>query len=781
MTDSRPEPARALRSGVTRWSRGSLVLASAAIAVSIAGCAGGGGVPAVSAIEPLARRAPYVPDGVDRALHDAASASLRADRDGAERAASRIGAVDAERAARDERTTALAALARDAGIATLRGPAKQRTAARDLLATSDVDRATRARLEQDVADDPLVLAEERTHDAWLVSLGSKFNALAEPAGRSVTSPIFAATGLLRALLGLAVQGHLDDELSVPERQALAQWKRFASEEPGAPERAQIEARIDEAQAAWNRTQRDRKLRDARTHLRNGRSGAALLSSSRALSFVPEDRTATALRDESAGRLLRVKRARARTLAATTELADPGRPEARALSVALLSGRPGAVADAAHALAVATADDDRPNEIALHDAARFAEASLALHEGRERDSWQTLDEIAGRGDASPLARHARTLLASAASNPFEAFDAARSNDRRRSLGWLFLGPLAGGARERDLPRPVEWMIEVPTTLDVVLGLPNRLIQYPWLNDRSKGTSAAAHARRYLARFPHGERAGEVRDWLIAFERARGNPAGALALVAGAEVAGVDVAALREDAARQLLEGAKRETRRDARMAYLRRVAADHPSTEAGREAGEQVREQMRTATPQRVRLSKQFLQENRTIAGVDGLGLRAEMIDGDLRNGELHPDGVVLAGGRVLEFSFVDVSGDEDDPPATRRERVSEERLARIVSLLEETTRRRALVDPDDSLAPDADRDRFFEQARLGVTDRPDLRATAESDHAFLGQRERFGLVRGRESILPVDLVIQGSFPELGLGAFPRVRMPKSTADAVLYR
>lgn len=737
-------------------------------------------MPAVSAIEPLARRAPYLPDDVDRALHDAAASSLRADRAGADRAAARIAAVDADRATRDERATALVALAHDAGVATLRGGSNQRRAARELLDTDDIDAATLARLEQETADDPLALAGERTRDAWLVSLGSKFNALAEPAGRSVTSPIFAAVSLTRALVGLAVQGHLGDELTVPERQALAQWKRFVSEEPGALERAEIEARISDAQGAWNRTQRDRRLRDARTHLREGHASAALLSASRALSFVPEDRDGVALLDESVSRIARAREARAHTLIAPPTLADADRAEARALAVALLSPR-GDVAATAAALRAATAGSDAPGDVALHDVARFAEASLARRAGRESESWETLEELADAGDASPAARHAEALLKSPATNPFDAFEVARSNDRKRSLGWLFLGPLAGGARERDLPRAVEWMIDAPATLDVVLGLPNRLIQYPWMKDQAKGIAAAVHARRYLALHPQGEHASDVRGWLIAFERNRGNPAGALGLAGSGGTEGIDVIALREDAARQMFEGAQREKRRDARFAYLRHVTTEYPSTEAGREAGDLVREQIRDATPQRVRISRQFLQENRTLAGIDGLGLRADMIDGNLDNGELHPDGVVLAGGRVIELSFIGPGGDEDDPPVKRRERVSEERLARIVSLLEETTRRRALVDPDDSLAPDADRDRFFEQARLGVTDQPDLRATAESNYAFLGQRERFGLVRGRESILPVDLVIQGSFPELGLGAFPRVRMPKATPDAVLYR
>jgi hypothetical protein len=117
----------------------------------------------------------------------------------------------------------------------------------------------------------------------------------------------------------------------------------------------------------------------------------------------------------------------------------------------------------------------------------------------------------------------------------------------------------------------------------------------------------------------------------------------------------------------------------------------------------------------------------------------------------------------------------------KRQRVSPERMARIVSVLEETAERNALVDPDATFAADAERDRFFEQARLGLLDEPDLRATAESSYAFRSMREQYGLVRTRESILPVDLVLQGSFPSLGLGAFPRIRMPKQTPDAFLYK
>jgi hypothetical protein len=164
-----------------------------------------------------------------------------------------------------------------------------------------------------------------------------------------------------------------------------------------------------------------------------------------------------------------------------------------------------------------------------------------------------------------------------------------------------------------------------------------------------------------------------------------------------------------------------------------------------------------------------------------VALRPELLDGRAENGELHADGLALVGGRTLEVALVAPGGREGDAPELVRQTLSADRLARLVSLLEETALRNALLDPLAEHAPDADRDLFFERARLGVADAPDPRATAESSYAFVGVRERYGLVRARDSILPVDLVIQGSFPDLGLGAFPRIRPPRETPDAVLYR
>ncbi len=76
---------------------------------------------------------------------------------------------------------------------------------------------------------------------------------------------------------------------------------------------------------------------------------------------------------------------------------------------------------------------------------------------------------------------------------------------------------------------------------------------------------------------------------------------------------------------------------------------------------------------------------------------------------------------------------------------------------------------------------FFERARLGLADDVDARATASSKYAYTGMRERYGVVRGRESILPFELVLKGSLSDISLGAMPRMKPPPETPDAILYK
>jgi hypothetical protein len=381
----------------------------------------------------------------------------------------------------------------------------------------------------------------------------------------------------------------------------------------------------------------------------------------------------------------------------------------------------------------------------------------------------------------MARHAWAEVESPLQNPYLYWKRARRADLGDRTRFLFFGPLADGPRQRPrVSRAVEWLLELPSVVPMATGLPQRVLGLFFIGEgrRSPGVFAA----RYLERAPDGERAPEVRSWLVHHEESRGNPAAALAVLeAGPDPAGGDLARLRVEAAQQIFDYALKEPDLPTRVALLRRVGREYEGTPAARDAVDELRRTVREATPQQIRISRGFLSENPEVLGPAGLALRPELLDGGKENGELHPEGIALLGGREIEISYLGPSGDPRDEPVHRRERVSSERMARVVAVLEEASLRNALTDSDYPIEYDADRDLFFERTRLGLAEDDHPSADARSSYAFRGMRERYGLVRKRESILPVELVVQGSIEEMSLGAFPRIRMPRPTPDAFLFQ
>jgi hypothetical protein len=417
---------------------------------------------------------------------------------------------------------------------------------------------------------------------------------------------------------------------------------------------------------------------------------------------------------------------------------------------------------------------------LADERRFLRATDLGRAGDDAAMWETLAELANTPD-SAMARHAAAELIDPVRNPYRAFVRARKALRRRTTAWVLLGPLAARAESGALGA-AEYVLDLPWRVQGAALLPIRLLELPWRDTTPGDADTAVHARRYLAASPRGAHAAEVRDWLEAFEQQRENWVGALRVAeSGDDPDDAELDALRERAAEQALRVASDEQRSDLRAGLLVNVARTFPETRAGGEAGRLAREQATLHTPHAIRLSRGFLLENPDVAGANGLDLTPELLDDDPRNGELHPDGVSLVGGRLLAISVLAESGDEDDPAVRLSARLSSEGMARLVAQLEETAFRNSLLDADDALQPDPQRDVLFERARLGLADDVDARPAAEARYAYRGMRERYGMVRSREALLPVELVLQGSLADLTLGAFPRLRAPRTTPDAVLYR
>ncbi len=722
------------------------------------------------------RFAARVPDAADLAAAELAAAALAGSPDQTALALRRLQAIDTVLTASEEPPTGLVPVSHDLANATLEGSRAYRAATLALLERDDLHPALHERLAQATLDDPLVLAGQRIRDARILDFGRAFNALAGPIGSSAFTLQAAPYRISRALLEYAIALRQQDALPLQRRQALAHWKEFIERNPDAEEVAELQPKVEAAEARLRETRRDQALRVADQALGKQDVRAALVFADRALRIVPEDPGALERRDDAAARLLALRADQRRSLEALDAPAGADPSLARPLALALLL--PSGQVEAAAGELI-----QRDREGSLADEARYALAIAHGEAGRETQMWDELEQLADESPAQVnMARHAAALALDPRRNPWAAFRAARWHDRRNRALWVLVGPFYAGPRERRLPQPLEWALDAPSIAESLMSTPVRMLQLPWLPPLPSLPVVAVSARDYLARYPSGEHAGEVRDWLVEYESDRGNWIGALAFAQtapAAELAEIDQ--LRRLAGTQALDAASRERNRELRIGMLRLIPERFPGTPAVEVADARLRAEVENASAQSIRLSRGFLLENPRIAGPHGLGLAPALLDGMGSNGELHPEGVSLRGGRLIEVCTIMPGDDETGAPHRAQEMLSPAQLARLVSEVEEADLRNSLLDSDDKFAPDAQRDVFFERARLGLADDVDTRATATSEYAYLGMRERYGLVRARESILPFELVLKGSLSDFSLGAFPRIKEPRETPDAILYK
>jgi hypothetical protein len=742
----------------------SLLLPLVLAAGLLSACTAPGARPVGPPLRNAVHRAPRVPDAADHAAADLAAAALVRDVAALDQALAALQEFDAGR----ETPTGLEPAALVLRGAALESGRRHRHAVEALLERDDLDPALRRRLEHQQADDPLVRAEARVRDARRISVARAFNTVAEPVGRSLLTTALAPVRLGRAVLRYALDLYQRDPLPLQRRQALAHWKDFLARYPNAPERERVELQVHDAQVRWRKTRREQALDQAEAALDVGRHREALVLADRALRYSPEHPGAEQVRTAAAEQIEHQRRSFRESERFTSAASDFG-DETRKLALAVL------LPSDASWLAL----DDVPPTSANAEAAAFAELTLRAGANQEHDHHDGLVRLAALdAETHPMARHARAALADPRRNPHDLFRAARARDRWQRTAWIFFGPLAERPPKASIEGALQTLVDFPGVIQAGMTLPLRILQWPWMPPPATAKVTALQARRYLVRHPQGVHRDEVLGWLARYEGARNNHVGALRLAEQREPGG-DHDALREQAASQAFRVALGEQRRDVRQALLAGVSRRFPTTEAGDEAGRLVRIEAEEHTPQRIEISRGFLEENPEVAGPDGLDLDPALLDGNPSNGELHDDGIAWIGGRVIELAYVAASGDPDDEADRQTFAASDERLRQLVSRLEETSFRNALLDDDDPVIPDAERDLAFERARLGITKTPGVGA-APASFAYRGMRERYGVVRRREPILPFDIVVQGNLSDLSLGAFPRLREPKKTEDAPLY-
>lgn len=658
-----------------------------------------------------------------------------------------------------------------------------------------LDPRLRSRLDRLIDDDPIRLAKRRQFDDWHRLWARTFNAVSQPLGSSlITGFILAPYQLTNSIIHYFADFSNNEALSLTDRQALVLRQDFLLRHPDTALTPTLEAKVEKSQILLEETLALRHVRAAETALDQSESELALHHAKAAgqiLAPHPDEnrrlrRRAARTETTSSEEIASNTRLRLKSLEAipTSDASDEFRTMSAALARALLTEKfdPSRLAfRLADYREFRMANDDDAGD--LHGMTEFLLALKQHERDDDEGARRRLGIVASLGvDRSRMARHAQTLLDDTWQNPYGAFERLERAANREELAWRLAGEWVRRTRYPNLPTPLAYLIDSPTIAITIVLAPLRALTSPWTGSPDFRRAPSLAGYRYLRRFPRGANQREVIDWLYDYEYDEKRWGRALRLAdLIPEFDAEDRAELVEKMTDRRLVGVDRVDRRDNRSSILKGLAREFPDSEGGKEAGLRMRAEIEDASAQHIRITKSFMLENPNVSGPNGLGLNPRLLNDDPSDGELHPDGVLLRGGRALEILLIAENGDKDDPPESRFRKISKQRLSQLASALDEAIQLNGLIDVDARQSADAGRDVYLERAALGLTEEIDPRPTAESTHVYQSLRERYGLVRGRDSILPFDLVLRGSLDDLTLGAFPRWRPPRETPDAFLYR
>ena len=778
---------------------GVLALFGAALAlIATAGCTSAPTVVHDDLLEPLTLRQPFLPSPADLAAARLARAALisqpMADLPDPAVEDALAEVVSAVEASEDEDGSDLVHLATDLRNTALDDPIAYREASRELDKEWGIDPRLEGRLERIIRDDPLRLAGRRQFDGWHRLWARTFNAVAEPIGSSaITGFVLAPYQLANSLIHYFAEFSNSEPLSLTDRQALDLREDFVARHPNSPVTPQVREKIDRDRPKLALTLAKRRLRASEGARDAHRPELALhhaRAAKRLLDAYPEQnasarkKAAAAIRDATERGETKSARQRSALQTLPTRASRAKSERALALALFVANSDPGSLDAPIAAYRAATDADDEGESEGRIDFVR----ALAQHErGFEASARTRLRKIANLNpEQDTMVRHARALLDDDWQNPYGAFDRLRRKATRDELAWRLAGEWVKRPRYPNLPTPVAYLIDAPTIAMTVILAPLRTAISPFTEGTPDFRRAPALAGyRYLVRYPEGEEQRALIRWLYKYELAEERWGRALRMADWIpDFDPEERSALVEKTATRRVDRVGSLDRRDTRASILRGVAREFPDSEGGQLAGLRARAEQEDASPQFIRITRGFLIENPEVAGPRGLGLNPALLNEDLRDGELHEEGIVLRGGRLLEIRLVaeGSSGDGDDTePESRTLKLSKLRLKRLAASLDEAVQRNSLVDVDARQSADPNRDLFLERAGLGLTEEFDTRPTAQSSFVYQSLRERYGAVRGRDSVLPFDLVFRGSLGDFSLGAFPRWRPPRETPDAFLYR
>ena len=285
---------------------------------------------------------------------------------------------------------------------------------------------------------------------------------------------------------------------------------------------------------------------------------------------------------------------------------------------------------------------------MSDAAKDAEAVALEMRGRHEEAKKIVAQLARSSVTPDAGKRAAALLQSPEYNLLAPFHVAQGERRLETVKYVLLGEdllrknllYAAGAMAAAGPAGAATL----GTVNAIL-LGSNLYQVMTNNPVSAQPVIDAGVS-YVRNHPNSSNSAEVYKVLADSYEERGMFDRALAYHELAGASQEKVAAVREKAARALLNAAAKAKDRGTREYYLTRLVDQFAGSPTVAEATKKLAEMAKDEN-QGLRMSKQFLMENPEIYGPRGLGLKASLFDGDPRNIEIAARGVNLVSNREL--------------------------------------------------------------------------------------------------------------------------------------
>jgi hypothetical protein len=429
----------------------------------------------------------------------------------------------------------------------------------------------------------------------------------------------------------------DDDMPVEERRALARDLDHLKRFPDDPRNPEIRARIETLEKKKRGALARKQLAKARQALEKRQFDTARFHAELASSIDPDSKTAKTILLEAEQHLETRAAVIERPLANDEPERDAEeRADVNKLLVAL------SLRDANEIERLAVDLDKKYQGKPLSDAARDAEAVALELKGAHEEAKKIIMQVAGSAVTTDAARRAAALLESSEYNMLASFHAAQDERRLETVKYVLLGEdllrknllYAAGAMAAAGPGAAATLATVNTIL-----VGNNLYQAMTNNPVSVQPVIDAGVS-YVRSHPKGANSAEVYRVLAASYEERGMFERAIAYHELAATPQEKIAALKERAAGALLNAAAKAKERGAREYYLTRVIDQYSGSASAAEAMKKLAEMAKDEN-RGLRMSKQFLQENRELYGPNGLGLKASLFDGDPRNMEIASRGVNL--------------------------------------------------------------------------------------------------------------------------------------------